>query len=239
MVGLWGLASTLLPAEDEVAALRAELDQVQAERARLESTGSLHDPVRWQQRQRAEYDVLEIAELRVRVKSLEKSLLEKRAALRERLWVHSSELRELQRAREAAYARLAEIGQQLALLDNEIRLAEQADPPSPEKVQSLRAERAGLAKAEQDARAAAEAVQQSFLEEQKNLVTRDPQAAALQAEIQALQEHFEQARREMNERIDALPESQETEAQRRERFEEVRRLRQREQELKARLAISE
>ena len=227
----WLVAGGSSGAADDPAARRAELDSVRSELARLQAGDSLQSPERWRQWDRAQFNVPEVAEIRVQVKALEKSLVEKRAALRERLLVLFPDLRDQLRARDAAYASLSEISVKAGLADNEIRLAEQAEPPAPEKVESLRAERTHLAAEEQAARAGAEAAQEAFLTQQKILSANDPACAALQTEIADLQTRFTQAQQQMNERIDALPESQEVEAERKAQVERVLQLRQREQEL--------
>ena len=226
-------------ATDDPAALRSELDSVRRELAELQSADPLTGAARWQQRDRAEYDVPEVAELRAQAKAIEKSLVEKRAALRGRLAALFPEMRELVRARDAAYEKLAEAGRVAGLVENEIRIAERAEPPDAAQVERLRAEREQMKAAEETARTQAEEAQQKLLARQKELASGDPECTRLQAEIADLEPRLEQARQQMNERIDALPASREAEAARRAQVARVVELKQREQDLNRRLSLLE
>ncbi|MBP7829733.1 MAG: hypothetical protein KA248_07430 [Kiritimatiellae bacterium] len=226
-------------AADDPAALRAELDAVRRELAGLQASDPLGGSGRWSQRDRAEYDVPEVAELRGQAKALEKSLVEKRAALRDRFALLFPELRDLFRARDAAYAKLAEGGRMAALVDNEIRLAERADPPDAAKLEGLRADRERMRSELETARIAAEKSQAEFLALQKERAAGDPECAALQAEIADLETRFAQARQRMNEKLDELPASQAAEAERRAQSARVVELKQREQALVGQLSLLE
>ncbi|HRZ13739.1 MAG TPA: hypothetical protein P5567_14950 [Kiritimatiellia bacterium] len=226
-------------AAGDPAALRAELDSVRRELAELQSADPLAGAARWQQRDRAEYDVPEAAEFRAQVKAIEKGLVEKRAALRNRLTALFPEMRELTHARDAAYEQLAETNRVAALVDNEIRLAERADPPDAAQVERLRAERERLRADGESARQQAEEAQQKWLARQKELAAGDPECARLQAEIAELEPRFEQARQQLNETIDALPASREAEAARRAQVARVIELKQREQALSGQLSLLE
>ena len=228
VAGVFGLA---VRAED-ASALRAELEKVQRQLAELQGASPWHSPERWQQRHRAEYEQPGVKEVRERIVALDKAILEKRTALRERLAVLFPELREQLRQRDEAYAALQALETKARLVGGELRLAERKDPPDEGQVKGLRAEQEQLAGQIAAARNEAEAARQNLLDQQREKAGSDAQCAALQSELEPLETQRLQLVGEMNGKIDALPESAEQEAARRARLDQVLRLKQCETELK-------